>query len=164
MKYIPFVLTALVHSAGAFAPVQPSTKSSASSALEASNYKHWVAGAIAAIGITLAQPPDALAQQQFPTTVVAAELEKMDFSLPSYDNSLQNTNGFGVGSESYLGDQVDKREGEKQVDAMRKAEEARLKRVAEKKAEAKAREEEIKQRALERKKRDADRLKGIFDD
>jgi len=90
----------------------------------------------------------------------------LDFSLPSYDTNMQ---GFGDGKEAILNtkgraDRTDPgaNEREKQVDSMRKAEEARLEAKAKKKAEMKALEEEANRRAAERKARDAERLKNIW--
>lgn len=90
----------------------------------------------------------------------------LDFSLPSYDTNMQ---GFGDGKEAILNtkgreDRTDPgaNEREKQLDAMRKAEDDRLAAKAKKKAELKALEEEANRRAAERKARDAERLKNIW--
>lgn len=98
--------------------------------------------------------------------MVAVADTALDFSLPSYDTKMQ---GFGDGKEAILNTQgrLDRtdpgaNEREKQLDAMRKAEEARLEAKAKKKAELKALEEEANRRAVERKARDAERLKNIW--
>ena len=77
--------------------------------------------------------------------------------------------GFGDGNEAILNtqgraDRTDPgaNEKEKQLESMRKAEEARQEAKAKKKAEQKALEEEAKRRAQEKKARDAERLKNIW--
>jgi hypothetical protein len=98
--------------------------------------------------------------------VVAVAETSLDFSLPTYDTNMQ---GFGDGKEAILNtrgraDRTDPgaNEQEKQVDAMRKAEAARVEAKLKKKAELKALEEEANRRAAERKARDAERLKNIW--
>ena len=98
--------------------------------------------------------------------VVALAETSLDFSLPTYDTNMQ---GFGDGKEAILNtrgraDRTDPgaNEQEKQVDAMRKAEAARVEAKLKKKAELKALEEEANRRAAERKARDAERLKNIW--
>lgn len=101
-----------------------------------------------------------------PMTVAYAAETALDFSLPTYDTNMA---GFGDGKEAILNtkgsaDRTDPgaNEREKQEDAMRKAEEARLAQKAKKLAERKAREDEDRRRAAEKKARDAERLKNIW--
>ena len=75
--------------------------------------------------------------------------------------------GFGDGTEARLYDKREMtdpgaNEREKQMEAMRKAEEARKERVAKEKAIAKARDAEAKLRSEEKKARDTERLKNIW--
>ena len=96
--------------------------------------------------------------------------EKLDFSLPSYDSAIKNTGGFGDGTEAIINKSSDLTdpgagEGEKEKEAMRKAEEARQKKLEAKRAERKAMEEETRRRDIEKKAENAKRvkeLKGIF--
>lgn len=84
----------------------------------------------------------------------------LDFSLPTYDTKMS---GFGEGTEARLNNgNTQRSEKDLQMEAMKKAENARLEAKAKKKAEVKAREEEDKRRAQERKARDAERLKNIW--
>ncbi len=100
-------------------------------------------------------------------TLLAAAADtatSLDFSLPSsYDPKMS---GFGEGKEAYLNSPTSNTESssekEKELIAMRRAEEARKEALAKKKAEAKAREEETKRRAELKKRENAERLKNIF--
>ena len=98
----------------------------------------------------------------------------LDFSLPTYDSKM---GGFGEGSEAYLKKGQIVKDGvsgsklmidpgsdekEKQIAAMKKAEEARKEALARKKAEQKERDEEAKRRAIEKKARDKERLANIW--
>jgi len=98
----------------------------------------------------------------------------LDFALPSYDPKMK---GFGEGSEAYFkkgtivknGDVESQQmidpgadEKEKQLAAMRKAEEQRKVALAKKKADQKERDEESARRAKEKKARDKERLKDIW--
>jgi hypothetical protein len=69
--------------------------------------------------------------------------------------------GFGDGTEARL-NSAGPSEKEKQMEAMRKAEEARQGQLQKKKVEAKAQQEEDKRRAVEKKARDAERLSSIW--
>jgi hypothetical protein len=88
----------------------------------------------------------------------------LDFSLPKYDAGMS---GFGEGNEARLYDRREMtdpggNEKEKQLESMRKAEDARKERIAKEKAVTKARDDEARQRAAEKKARDAERLKNIW--
>jgi len=78
--------------------------------------------------------------------------------------------GFGDGTEARLNSQgrsledPGANEKEKQIEAMRKAEEARKERLAKEKAAKAAREEEDRRRAKEKKLRDQEKLKNIWGD
>lgn len=92
------------------------------------------------------------------TTLIAAET--IDFSLPTTYST--NMGGFGDGSEAKLTEAKGGDEGDKQKEAMRKAEAARQARLKEKKEAMKAREAEDLAREKARKARQADRFKEIF--
>jgi len=101
----------------------------------------------------------------FPTTTLA--VEKLDFSLPSYDAVSKSTGGFGDGTEARLGmtdSMIDPGSNEKakQAEAMKKAEEARLARKeADKKAKQQRAEDQIREAEL-KKQRDAKRVAELF--
>lgn len=91
------------------------------------------------------------------TTLLATE--KIDFSLPSYNANMQ---GFGDGTEARLSEAKGGDEGDKQKEAMRKAEAARQARLIEKKEALRAREEEAQAREKAKKEAQKDRFKEIF--
>ena len=91
------------------------------------------------------------------TTLLAAET--IDFSLPSYNASMQ---GFGEGTEARLSEAKGGAEADKQKEAMRKAEAARQARLIEKKEALKAREEEGATRDKAKKEAQKDRFKIGF--
>ena len=167
---IQYLTTALAFaSADAFlAPTQPQALQ-ASSTLQGQK-NDWVGPAAATLlGWTLASQA-AFASvptetQQFPSLTVS--VEKLDFSLPSYEGIGANEGGFGVGSEARLtgtSSMTDPGANEKakQEEAMRKAEQARLERkAAEKKAKIARTEDQIRL-ADEKKKQDAQKVAAFF--
>jgi hypothetical protein len=95
---------------------------------------------------------------------LAGDATSLDFSLPSYDAKMS---GFGDGAEARLDarrELTDPGTGEKdkEIAAMRKAEEARKVRMQKEKEAKKERADEDKRRSVERKKQDAERLKNIW--
>ena len=143
----------------AFAPSSPLSAGSSATALNAelSRMDFVRAAAAATVGVVTASG----------NSLPALAEEKLDFSLPTYDSAMKESGGFGTGTEAYLnksGSLSDPGSGEadKQKEAMRKAEEARQRKLEEKKAERKALEEETKRRALEKKAENERRMKGIF--
>mmetsp|Transcript_35175 Transcript_35175/g.40114 ORF Transcript_35175/g.40114 Transcript_35175/m.40114 type:complete len:164 (+) Transcript_35175:137-628(+) len=95
-------------------------------------------------------------------TVIVSELENLnlDFSLPSYDSKKV---GFGEGARSKSeAVKTGILENDLQAQAVKKAEAARLERVAAKKAEKRAMEEDIKIRAREKKIENDRRMKELF--
>ena len=126
--------------------------------------------ATAALGLTLASqaafatviPP----QEDMTASSIVVAVEKLDFSLPSYDAIGANTGGFGLGSEAYLGASAGEAPGtnekEKQAEAMRKAEAARLERKAAEKAAKLQRNEDQLRAAEAKKKADAQRVADFF--
>lgn len=164
-------LVALVSSVGAFCP-QRQTPTNPFTALEAtSNGKWWSATAAAAAGWTLAaqiagasivNPVNEHKMPSFASqsnTLVITASETIDFSLPSYN---PNMGGFGDGTEARLTEAKGGDEGNKQKEAMQKAEAARQERLKEKKEAAKAREQEERLRAKAKKEAQKDRFKEIF--
>jgi hypothetical protein len=98
------------------------------------------------------------------TTILLSSDTSLDFSLPKYDTKM---GGFGDGKEAILNGSDDMtdpgaNEKAKQLEAMRKAEEARLQAKAAKKAQQKALEEESKRRAELKRAENAERLKTIW--
>jgi hypothetical protein len=102
----------------------------------------------------------------FPTKVEEPTREALDFSFPSYDSKA--TGGFGDGTEAFLQSSSSEltdpgsREAAKQVETMKRAEEARLARLAAKKEAFKAREAEDMTRALAKKKENEARTRALF--
>jgi hypothetical protein len=155
MKVITFA-TILLASATAFSPVVTTSPRSTTTALsaESKNDNHQWKPAVAALllGLTLASP------------MALADAASLDFSLPKYDTKM---GGFGDGTEARLEarrELTDPGSGEKdkELAAMRKAEDARKERMKKEKEVKKERENEDKRRAMERKERDAERLKNIW--
>jgi hypothetical protein len=95
-------------------------------------------------------------------STLLVSVEKLDLSLPSYDSIGTNQGGFGVGSEARLGQNPDNFEKSKELEAMRKAEEARLARKAAEKQAKIERDEEIMRRAEAKKKADQQRVAELF--
>lgn len=171
MKFQSSVILALVtsvSSVGAFCP--PQNRASAPNRvteLQASKNGWLSPVAAAVVGWTLvgqvASAGMLPTNEQLPsfqgesTTLLAAET--IDFSLPSYNPSMQ---GFGDGTEARLSEAKGGDEGDKQKEAMRRAEAARQARLVEKKEAAKAREEKGRARAQAKKAAQADRFKEIF--
>lgn len=120
------------------------------------------AAATAALGWTLASQAafaaNVVPQSEIPSLTVA--VEKLDFSLPSYEGIGANTGGFGVGSEAFLNPSNSDEKG-KQEEAMRKAEEARVARKAANKQAKIQRNEDIIREAEQKKARDAQKLKSF---
>lgn len=160
-------LIATASSVGAFCPLHSGVAPNHHvTELQASKSGWWSPVAAAVVGWSLA------AQVAGASVLPATELpafqgesitllagETIDLSLPSYDTNMQ---GFGEGSEARLSEAKGGDEGEKQKEAMRKAEVARQARLIEKKAAAKTREEEAQARATAKKAAQADRFKEIF--
>mmetsp|Transcript_4818 Transcript_4818/g.6281 ORF Transcript_4818/g.6281 Transcript_4818/m.6281 type:complete len:158 (+) Transcript_4818:153-626(+) len=93
-----------------------------------------------------------------------ADVEKLDFSLPSYDSQIKSKSvGFGDGTEAFLSGDTSKYEKQRQQEAMQKAEEARKVRLEQKKELDKLRDEETRARNREKAAEKARRMKGIFD-
>jgi hypothetical protein len=95
-------------------------------------------------------------------STLLVSVERLDLSLPSYDTIGTNQGGFGVGSEARLGQDPDRFEKSKELEAMRKAEEARLARKAADKQAKIERDEEIIRRAEAKKKADQQRVAELF--
>ena len=100
------------------------------------------------------------------TTTSSTTSTSLDFSLPKYDTQMGS---FGSGAEAILNtkgsaDRTDPgaNEKEKQLESMRKAEEARLAAKQKKAEKFKALAEESNRRAAEKKARDAERIKTLF--
>lgn len=133
--------------------------------------KEWLAPAVtAAVGWTLAAQmavagPVFDASQapiQESSSLYLADNMSLDFSMPSY-NPGSTASGFGEGVEAYLQEGGGNGEKEKQMEAMRKAEEARKERLAKQKELAKQRAADDKARALAKKAENERRLKNIWD-
>jgi hypothetical protein len=181
MKFQLLSATVLVSLGGAHAFISaPKTDISrpSSSALSArKNSNNW-AGPVAAtaMGWALASqiafagmlPAD---QQQQQLTFSSSNLvaaEKLDFSLPSYDNTMgSSTGGFGDGTEARLGQSDSmtapgKNEKAKEAEAMRRAEDARLLRKEEKRLAQKQLYIDQSQAADAKKKADKERVASFF--
>ena len=174
MKIQAFYTALLFVGSEAFAPVAPqSSRQATPTALEGQK-NAWMgpaAVASAALGWTLASQAafaDVVPQaQEMQTSSFVVAVEKLDFSLPSYEGIGSNVGGFGQGTEARLtgtSSMTDPGSNEKakQAEAMRKAEEARLARkAAEKEAKLQRNEDQI--RAAEAKKKaDAERVAAFF--
>ena len=158
--------------ASAFSPVPHNIRTVSS--LSATTNKDVVSAASVAVGWAIASQA-AVAMPMTSNMVSAASMEtkkeaayeKLDFSLPSYGSS--NASGFGDGVEAFLGSKNSaltdpgQGEGDKQKEAMRKAEEARKERVKKQKEEMKQREAEAKEREEEKRKEKAGRFASIFE-
>mmetsp|Transcript_46729 Transcript_46729/g.69109 ORF Transcript_46729/g.69109 Transcript_46729/m.69109 type:complete len:185 (+) Transcript_46729:83-637(+) len=177
---IAFILASAV-SASAFSPQPQQRPFSTKTTLQAHNGNWWSPVAATAVGWTLASQiavagmlpannidrvHDSIASSPPSTLISAMEsktepvYEKIDFSFPSYDSK---TYGFEQGAEARLSEGTGGVEADKQAEAMKKAEAARLARLEAKREEAKVREAELKLRAKEKKAESARRLKGNFD-
>lgn len=167
---VAFVLTVASGVVGAFCPRQQAIRApplSSVTELKASK-NEWLSPVAALVaGWTLAAQVAGAgmlpANEQMPsfqgesTTLLAAET--IDFSLPSYSANMQ---GFGEGTEARLSEAKGGDEGDKQKEAMRKAEAARQARLIEKKEALRAREEEAQAREKAKKEAQKDRFKEIF--
>eukprot|EP00525_Craspedostauros_australis_P005400 CAMPEP_0198120536 /NCGR_PEP_ID=MMETSP1442-20131203/29356_1 /TAXON_ID= /ORGANISM="Craspedostauros australis, Strain CCMP3328" /LENGTH=175 /DNA_ID=CAMNT_0043779197 /DNA_START=80 /DNA_END=607 /DNA_ORIENTATION=+ len=153
----------------AFAPRQ--MPSSAATQLQASKQSFWAPVAGALVGLSLASQIAGAEMPPAPMpSIVVADNLSLDFSMPSYNPTSKST-GFGDGTEAYLSTKTsDGRltdpgsdERQKQMESMKKAEEARKVRLAAEKEKQKEREAEDKIRAAAKKAERERRLKGIFD-
>jgi hypothetical protein len=165
--------------AEAFCPPKAGAVKMTKTSLQARNKNNdWVGSAtVAAMGWALASqiavagmlptPADQEQQAAMVSSSSFVAVEKLDFSLPSYESSVSGSVGFGEGAEARLGltdsmTDPGSNEKAKQEEAMKKAEEARLARKQEQKRLQREREEEMRRRD-EEKKADADRrIKELF--
>ena len=167
---IVLVTIASVSSAGAFCPLSQNRVPNPITSLQASKEGGWLGpAATAVVGWTLATQiasaglpasNEHVPSFQGESTTMMIAAEKLDFSLPSSYST--NMGGFGEGTEARLTEAKGGDEGEKQKEAMRKAEAARQARLKEKREAFKAREAEELARAKARKAAQADRVKEIF--
>eukprot|EP00529_Nitzschia_sp_RCC80_P036004 CAMPEP_0113454098 /NCGR_PEP_ID=MMETSP0014_2-20120614/7691_1 /TAXON_ID=2857 /ORGANISM="Nitzschia sp." /LENGTH=166 /DNA_ID=CAMNT_0000345499 /DNA_START=118 /DNA_END=618 /DNA_ORIENTATION=- /assembly_acc=CAM_ASM_000159 len=143
---------------------------------DGNNLQNAVMGGFLSAAVLMSSPfvstagatPVPVVQQQQSFDVVSSSVmvseTSLDFSLPKYDTKMS---GFGDGKEAVLNGSNDMtdpgtNEKAKQMEAMKKAEEARLEAKAAKKAQMKALEEEAQRRSELKKAENADRLKNIW--
>ena len=142
--------------------------------VDGNNLQNAVMGGFLSAAVLLSSPfvsaagaaPD-VPQQSFdvvPSSSLMVSDTSLDFSLPKYDAKMS---GFGDGKEAVLNGSDDMtdpgaNEKAKQMEAMKKAEEARLEAKAAKKAQMRALEEEAKRRSELKKAENAERLKNIW--